>query len=499
VRKWLKGEPANIDQANALADYEQLTAPEDRRDFIAFTRTGKLERSNPSHLVESLLSGQLPLPDFVRQLRHEEGMSPEQFDAEVGLGKGATRNMEAGRELRTEGAARFTEYMKPKILPLLLEQFNERLLAPNRVPLEKRVKPQEWLRRIRSEGFTFTDYLRTKLLESGMSKLQFAEHLSTASGSVSASALNSWLHGSHALAIHAGLIADVEGLKETDDRRDFIAFVRTGILQRADPKQLVDKLSQGQMSVADFVHQLRTQEGMNREQFDAMCGMQVGTTHRIESGHAPDAASADKIVPKVIGLSPADRAILRAHLCKESSVAPSSQGFDPEGYRELMDRAQESCGMMSLEHLRIITASVRFDHGDPQEESCWRAIAADSMAKKSAAALEQTPNDFNAVYDVLFTKVHPDLLRDGLFRKRVEAVMLELGQRQDGGVARRWMTGLIARKMHEDIPEAQREFLIENSALLNMRFISGITQHHLGAKSMVDETMPTVGGDPGGT
>ena len=490
VGKWLRGEPANVDQAALLADYENLTELADRRDFMAFARTGKLERSKPDILVKQLLGGELPLPDFVMRLRNEEGMSPEQFDAHVGLGKGTTRNLEDGRELRTDAAQRFTAYMRPQINPDLLAQFNERLIAPHRKPLDQRVKSQVWMERIREGNLFFKDYLRTKLLETGMSRAQFADHLSSPSGTVGASAIANWMKGSHVLAAHAALLADAEGLKDADDRRDFIAFARTGLLMRADAKAMLEKVATGEMRVAELVQQLRSQEGMSREQFDVYCDMPLGTTQKTEAGHALDAVSADKIAIRVVGLDTDERLRLREHLCTESSVAPSSQGFDAEGYRELMDRVVESCPASNLQNLRRATASARYEHFDSAEEMCWRSMVADAMAGAAHTRHASIVQDWNALHDVLFTRVDPRLLADRSFTNHIESVMTQIGQRDDGGVARRWLTAMIVRKMHDEkLPEKQRELLVENSALLNMRFIANTIRHYAGAASLVDDTM----------
>ncbi|NBO17690.1 MAG: hypothetical protein EBV03_00395 [Proteobacteria bacterium] len=49
---------------------------------------------------------------------------------------------------------------------------------------------------------------------------------------------------------------------------------------------------------------------------------------------------------------------------------------------------------------------------------------------------------------------------------------------------------MIVRKMHDEkLPEKQRELLVENSALLNMRFIANTIRHYAGAASLVDDTM----------
>lgn len=341
------------------------------------------------------------------------------------------------------------------------------------VPVEERVKPEVWMERIRGGELTFTNYIKTLLQEEGRSYASFGKSIPYHDGKgVNESFVSGWTKGRRANGEHAAALAARAGYTEESDRKDFIAFARTGRLKRSDPDKLLDMLLSGEMPLAEFVQQLRTEEGQSPEEFDRHMGLGKGTARNMESGRELRSRGAQSFADHM-PYKDARKDAFRDRLTRKGEIGESGTGLDPEGYRKMIDASMEHAGEQNLILLRAETSGIRFNHKDAVIERWWRAMAADHAKDDIVKTGHVSPSaidGWNDLHDLLFDKVNPARFTSRTFKDHVERITEYLRDRDDDGSARHAMLATIIRAAIDKDPD-QREDLAHIAGLLNMKFL----------------------------
>ena len=344
--------------------------------------------------------------------------------------------------------------------------------ADKGVPVEDRVKPEIWMERIRGGELTFANYIKTLLHEEGLSFASFGKSISYHTKGVHESFVSGWTKGKRANVDHATALAERAGYTSENDRKDFLAFARTGRLKRSEPIELLDKLLSGEMPLAEFVQQLRTEEGKSPEEMDKMLGLGKGTIRNMEDGRELRTHSADNFADHM-PYEGEKKKLFRERLLKKGEMGASATGIDPEGYRNMLDVSMEHSNEQNLKVLRVETSGIRFNHHDPMVERWWRSMAAEHAAsdiEKTGHVSSSAVEGWNDLHDLLFATVNPARMQSKTFKNHVELITEFLRDRDDEGTARHAMMATIIRSAADKELE-QRDDLAHISGLLNMKFL----------------------------
>ncbi len=487
-------------RAEALA--RAILSGEEKEKVDRLTRLllGHAAETTPDELAAQHREGKIDSKTFLRRLRAQAHLSQQRLAKAVN-----THAREHGISIAEIGQSHIAHWEAGESiskLPLAHALGTVLGLSPQNLDLvpclEKDTQllgKEEWLTKIRNGEITFTDYLKEVIQQEKITQEAFATSVVVGGVPTTWPTLHRWMEGKRVEPPHAAALAERMGYDDPADKRDFIAFARTGLLHRSDLHFVSSELLLGKIRMGEVLSLLRAEEGQSPEEFDQLIGLSRGLTRNLETGKVKKAppAAADLIAGYLTSGDNAKREALRACLilpAREGSEGGSHFPVDGATYRAQL---AASCSHVSLDAEAVAerSKSIRFELHDAPVELWWRTMAAEHMeayAKGKGETSERMVEGWNDLHDLLFSNVHPARLRSPRFKENVETIALHIGQRQDHGTARIAMLATVVEQMHDrNLPE-QCDSLAHFGDVLMMEYMRKQIGYHTRARDKALDT-----------